>query len=293
MKVNGVLLAWKNIYITRVGIGCWARNPFAMLVPRPGSAAGPVVEVEPHAAVRALCRCKTFLGVDARKMEKLFVEHVAHHRPLASERLVAGSIFTHSGERLDDLFFIQGGVVVAWQIPVSTLETPYLLGEYELLTAMPQWMATYSAYTDAQLLRLPADLMRRVLQSNPEVRRNIRRALYTRIGRYYWTSLATSGTNKSKVAAALVSRLALEDRDVAGDHDVTINISQKELCRLTNTSRPGVSKGLKELVDDGLVALQRPSYMTGDMIIRSVDALKEEAYRSFRDDVLERLPTLL
>jgi len=70
-------------------------------------------------------------------------------------------------------------------------------------------------------------------------------------------------------------------------------MSQKELCRLTNTSRPGVSRGLKELVDDGLVGLKSAAYMTGAMVIRDVDRLKDEAYSSFREDVLARLPSLL
>lgn len=255
---------------------------------------GATVDVDFHSVVRSLCRCKSLQGVDPLEIERIFGEFVAEcRRPLVGQRLQAGAIVTNSGDHIESLLFIQHGVVVAWQIPVSTLETPYLLGEHELLTGMGYWMATYSAYTDAQLVHLPIALMRRVLQRTPEVPRNIQQALYARISRYYWTSLATSGTNKSKVAAALVSRLALDDRDVAGERDVIVHMSQKELCRLTNTSRPGVSKGLKELVDDGVVSLKRPSYMTGEMIIRSVDALKDEAYRSFREDVLERLPHLL
>jgi CRP-like cAMP-binding protein len=250
--------------------------------------------VDTYGAVRALCRCNTFRGADPVQVEALFHEYLKEHGgTLSAEALAAGDVVATSGERLDDLLFIQHGTVVAWQVPVSTLETPYLLGEQELLTGMSHWMATYSAYTETRLVRLPLALLRRVLQASPEVPRNIQRALFTRISRYYWTSLATSGTNRSKVAAALVSRLALDDLDAAGGRDLVLNIMQKDLCRLTNTSRPGVSKGLKELIEMKVVSMKSASYMTGRIVIHDVDRLKDEAYSSFREDVLTRLPDLL
>ncbi|MBM3466178.1 MAG: winged helix-turn-helix domain-containing protein, partial [Armatimonadetes bacterium] len=72
-----------------------------------------------------------------------------------------------------------------------------------------------------------------------------------------------------------------------------LNMSQKDLCRLTNTSRPGVSKGLKELITDGVLEMKSELYMTGRITVRDVDRLKDAAYSAFREDVLGRLPSLL
>jgi len=244
--------------------------------------------------VRSLCRCSAFQGVDPQDVLRLVMRYYGEGRgPMEAESLAEGDLVVSSGERVASLVFIQQGTIVAWQVPVSTLETPYLLGEHELLAGMTHWMATYSAYTRAQVVRLPLDLMQGLVEQHPEVRRNLQRGLFTRISRYYWTSLAVSGTNRSKVAAALVSRLALQEQDAAGGRDLMLNMSQKDLCRLTNTSRPGVSKGLKELITDGVLEMKSELYMTGRITVRDVDRLKDAAYSAFREDVLGRLPSLL
>ena len=99
-----------------------------------------------------------------------------------------------------------------------------------------------------------------------------------RLARFYWTSLAISGTPSSRVAAALVSRLAL----VGNDHgeERTIPIRQKDLTRLTAMSRSGVADGLAALVKADVIRLggDRPSRFSGVVLIPDVDPLKDHAF---------------
>ena len=69
-----------------------------------------------------------------------------------------------------------------------------------------------------------------------------------RLARFYWTSLATSSTPSSRVAAALVSRLALEGDDHGEDR--TIEVKQRDPARLTAMSRSAVADGLAALTCD-------------------------------------------
>ena len=83
--------------------------------------------------------------------------------------------------------------------------------------------------------------MRLVLDRIPRVRDRMHQLVMRRLARFYWTSLATSGTPSSRVAAALVSRLALMGNDYGEDR--TIEVKQKDLARLTTMSRSAVADG--------------------------------------------------
>ena len=96
------------------------------------------------------------------------------------------------------------------------------------------------------MVRIPKSVMTRVADELPSVRERMHELVMRRLARYYWVSLATSGAPGSRVAAALVSRLALEDRDFGVDRRIAVR--QTDIARLTTMSRSGVSVGLAELV---------------------------------------------
>ena len=90
-----------------------------------------------------------------------------------------------------------------------------------------------------------------------------------RMARFYWTSLATSGSTASRVAAALVSRLALEDEDHGENRSILIR--QKDLVRLTTLSRSAVADGLSDLVRSGAIVFggDRGKRFMGVVLVRT------------------------
>ncbi len=242
--------------------------------------------VEVAGFAQLLCRCRAFDGIDPDEVERLLAESRAalrmRHLPASPEPIV------RSGDQLDHLLFIQHGTIVPWQYPYSELSEPFLLGEHEVLLAedAPTWVANYSAVVDSVVVEIPVRAVQRILSEVEGVRANMNRLVLRRLARFYWTSLSTTGTSDSKIAAALVSRLALRGEDAGTDHE--IDITQKELVRLTAMSRTGVSEGLARLSDAGLIVSERlrgeKRYITGRLEIPNVSLLKDHAF----SDVLNR-----
>ena len=93
-----------------------------------------------------------------------------------------------------------------------------------------RWVGSYSAVNEAVTVSIPVGVMMRVVERIPSVRERMHELLMRRLSRFYWVSLATSGSPSSRVAAALVSRLALDNRDFGRER--TIAVRQKDIGRL-------------------------------------------------------------
>ena len=174
--------------------------------------------VEIAGFAQALARCPDFQTVEPSELEDALTEAT---QPLAMEYVEAsadaplirsGSLFTH-------LLFVQHGTVVPWQYPYSELDAPFLIGEHEFLMGAQRWVGSYSAVTEAIIVWIPVALIDLVVDRIPQVRDRMHQLVMRRLARFYWTSLATSGTPSSRVAAALVSRLALEGNDHGEEKD--------------------------------------------------------------------------
>ena len=247
--------------------------------------------VEVAGFAQLLCQCRAFHGVNPDEVEHLLADSGAALRirnlPASPEPIV------RSGDQLDHLLFIQHGTIVPWQYPYSELSEPFLLGEHEVLLAedAPTWVANYSAVVDSVVVEIPVAAVRRILNEVEGVRANMNRLVLRRLARFYWTSLSTTGTNESKTAAALVSRLALRGEDAGNDRE--LDITQKELVRLTAMSRTGVSEGLARLSDAGLIRAEQlrgeKRYITGRLGIPDVSLLKERAFSDVLDRQIHRL----
>lgn len=230
---------------------------------------------------QALSRCADFDGIAADQLE-LALEEAGGQLQLqfveaSDEPLIS------SGERFDRVMFIQSGTVAPWQYPRAELKNPFLIGEHELLMGATRWVATYSAVESSVIVEIPVATMEVVLSRIPAVRDNMHRLVLRRLSRFYWTSLAITGSAASRVAAALVSRLALNDLDFGSDR--RWEISQGELARLTTMSRSAVADGLSEIARQGVISIEGSgNRFSGVILIPSVAELKNAAF----DDVRTR-----
>ena len=237
---------------------------------------------------QALVRCLDFESIDPVELEDAIAAateplEMRYAEPSVESPLIqSGSEFTH-------LFLVQHGVVVPWQYPHSELAAPFLIGEHEFLMDAERWVANYSAITEAVVIGIPVSVMALALDRFPAVRDRMHQLVMRRLARFYWTSLATSGSPHSRVAAALVSRLALLGTDYGKDR--SIEVRQKDLGRLTTMSRSAVADGLTGLVEAGVVRLggDHRSRFTGVVVVPDVDTLKDHAFRDVQTREIEPL----
>jgi CRP-like cAMP-binding protein len=165
----------------------------------------------------------------------------------------------------------------------SELGAPFLIGEHELLMDAERWVASYSAVVPSVIVRIPKRLMAHILEHIQGVREQMHGLVMRRQSRFYWVSLATSGSPPSRVAAALVSRLALEDRDFGRDRRIAVR--QKDIGRLTTMSRSAVAAGLIELAEARAIrwGAEPGSRFAGEVLVPDVDRLKDHAFLDVRN----------
>ena len=158
--------------------------------------------VEIAGFAQALARCQALETVDANELEGVLA---GGGEPL--EMLFvdpsADVAFIQSGKPFTHLYFVQQGMFVPWQYPHSELSSPFLIGDHEFMMGAVRWVASYSAVTEATVVGIPVATMKRAAERIPQVRAQMHRVLMRRMARYYWTSLATSGSPTSRVAGRL------------------------------------------------------------------------------------------
>ncbi len=241
---------------------------------------------------QALARCLDFESVEPSELEEALAAaakplEMWYAEPSTDSPLIrSGSPFTH-------LAFIQNGTVVPWQYPRSELTAPFLIGEHEFLMGSERWVGSYSAVTEAIVVGIPVSVIKVAADRIPRIRDRMYQLVMRRLARFYWTSLATSGTPSSRVAAALISRLALLGDDYGEDR--SIGVRQKDLVRLTTLSRSAVADGLATLVKAGAIRLGdgRQTRFAGVVVVPDVDILKNHAFAEVRDREIRPLMTRL
>ena len=239
------------------------------------------VQIEGFA--QTLARCLDFEGVAPESLEAVLIDaalplQLQVAEPSSETPLIAsGSAFTH-------LVFVQHGTLAPWQFPHSELAAPFLVGIHEFLMGAERWVGSYSAVNEAVVVSIPVGVMTKVVESIPSVRERMHELLMRRLSRFYWVSLATNGSPSSRVAAALVSRLALDDLDFGADR--VIAVRQKDLGRLTTMSRSAVAAGLVELAEADVISWgdSASARFKGEVVVRDVELLKARAF----SEVVER-----
>ena len=243
--------------------------------------------LELHGVAAALCLTADFKGAEPSAVE-LALQEAGGAVKLKFANEGVGTPLVRSGEAFTHLLLVQSGIVVPWQQPRSELRRPFLIGIHELLMQSNRWVGTYSALTESTIVEIPHETLSHVLNLLPSVREQMLNLVLHRISRFYWTSLSTTGSPRTRVAAALVSRLAIHGEDFGRDRAIAIR--QLDLVRLTVLSRTAVANGLLSLEHSGLVEREGSSnarYFSGSVRVPDVDTLKDAAFADIRANVVE------
>ncbi len=249
-----------------------------------------VIEIAGFA--QALSNCLAFETIDANELEQVLGSgrdplEMRFIEPSADEALI------QSGEPFDSLFFVLHGTIVPWQYPYSELSSPFLIGDHEFMMNADRWVASYSAITQATVVRIPVPTMQLARERIPDLGANIYSALLRRMSRYYWVSLATNGSPAHRVAAALISRLALIGAD--SGTNCRINIRQQDIVRLTVMSRSAVASAISRLSAADLIGIgdDERERFSGVVLIPDVDKLKHFAFSEVREKQVRPLLRLV
>ncbi len=245
--------------------------------------------VEIAGFAQALARCQVFENVDAGELENVLS---SGQEPLEMlfVKSSADVALIRSGGPFKHLYFVQHGMIVPWQYPHSELSSPFLIGDHEFMMNAERWVASYSAATEATVVGIAVSTMRLAVEKMPLIRSNMYLLLLRRMARYYWISLATNGSPPPRVAAALISRLALSGEDYGREREIIVR--QRDIVRLTVMSRSAVAGGISRLVDDDLIRIgdNNRERFSGLVHVPDVDRLKDYALSEVRGR--EALPPL-
>ena len=143
-----------------------------------------------------------------------------------------------SGEPFRHLYFVQYGMIVPWQYPYSELSSPFLIGDHEFMMGAERWVASYSAATQTIVVAIPVATMRLAVERIPQIHAKMYLVLLRRMARYYWISLATNGSPAPRVAAALMSRLALNGEDHGCEREVNFAAARHSSALQSCRARP-------------------------------------------------------
>ena len=241
-----------------------------------------MIAVEIAGFAQALARCQAFESVDAVELENLLS---SGHEPL--EMLFvepsADVALIRSGEPFTHLYFVRHGMIVPWQYPYSELNSPFLIGDHEFMMGAEHWVASYSAATQTTVVGIPVSTMRLAVQRIPQVHDRMYVVLLRRMARYYWISLATNGSPAPRVAAALISRLALLGEDRGCEREISVR--QRDIGRLTVMSRSAVAGGISTLAAADLIRIgdDNSERFSGLVHVPDVDRLKDYALGEVRE----------
>ena len=231
---------------------------------------------------KALARCQAFQSVDAVELENALSRGQEPLEMLVIEPS-ADIALIRSGQPFRYLYFVQHGMIVPWQYPYSDLSSPFLIGDHEFMMGAKRWVASYSAATQTTVVTIPVATMRLAVERIPRIRAKMYLVLLRRMARYYWISLATNGSPAPRVAAALISRLALSGEDHGSEREITLR--QREIGRLTVMSRSAVASGISTLAGEELIRIgdDDSERFSGSVHVPDVDRLKDFALGEVRE----------
>ena len=234
----------------------------------------------------SLARCPALNGVDTNELENVLAIaeaplQIKFVEPSADVPMI------RSGDRFEYLYFVHNGTIATWQYPRSELFSPFLIGDHEFTMGGERWVASYSALTRATIVGIPISTMELIVEKMPDIRLSLSQFVLRRMARYYWVSVATNGSPASRVAAALVSRLALVGTDYGSECDVIVR--QRDIVRLTVMSRSAVASGIATLLDENLINFGNPGQerYSGVVHIPEVGRLKDRALDDVRNILIQ------
>ncbi len=158
---------------------------------------------------------------------------------------------------------------------LTTLRPGEWFGALALLDGAPR-SASATAVDATETLILPRDRFRQLVDDDRTIREHVLTALAEELRRLTRHVEELHFLDIAGRLAALLARLA-EERGIAGDDgEIRLDgpITQGEIAAMVGSTRQSVNKLLGQLVDDGLVRIDRDA-----IVIQDVAALRRAAQR--------------
>lgn len=201
-------------------------------------------------------------------------------RRLRRRQFRRNEVIFHQGDPGDSLHVVNSGAVKivlpspeGMEAIIATLRPGAFFGELSLLDGAPR-SATAVALEATETLALPRDAFRDLLDHDPGLRDALLSGLAHELRR-------VTGHVEELHFLDLAGRLAMRLSRLARDADATSDevrldwpYTQSDLASMIGGTRQSVNKLLSELVDDGLVRIERDT-----LVIPSVAALERQADR--------------
>ena len=149
-----------------------------------------------------------------------------------------GTRVFNEGDHSDACYLVKSGTFRVTRehpdgraITLATLETGDIVGELAMLDGEVRSASVETLGGEGELLALPANAMRSLLERNPEITVKIAAALTRRLrAANERISRQSFQTVPSRVAGVLL-QLASEETDEGSDHEVTIRMNQAAAAR--------------------------------------------------------------
>lgn len=199
-----------------------------------------------------------------------------------TRRYQRAEVIFKQGDPGDALFIVLTGRVkissasdTGSEAILTTLRPGEWFGALALLDGAPR-SASATAVDATETLILPRDRFRRLVDDDRTIREHVLTALAEELRRLTRHVEELHFLDIAGRLAALLARLA-EERGIAGDDgEIRLDgpITQGEIAAMVGSTRQSVNKLLGQLVDDGLVRIDRDA-----IVIQDVAALRRAARR--------------
>ncbi len=219
-----------------------------------------------------LKKCPLFEQLDSRDIAAL--ESVSIHKKLPKRTLIY--MPADSGE---SVFLLTSGRIKLYHITgdgkhavLALLEPGEIFGELSLLDHGPreEFAETMEAST---LIRIPKDVMQRLMEENARLTMGITRLIgmrRQRIERRLKSLLFTS--NRERLTDLLVDLADQYGVREAGGVRIGIKLSHQDLASIIGSTRETVTVVLGEMQKEGVVQLQRRT-----IVIKNIERLKDSS----------------
>lgn len=229
--------------------------------------------------VHLLQRCPLFVGAEPADLEEMV-------RHLRRRRFRRGEVIFHEGDPADALHVVASGAVKivlsseeGEEAIIATLHPGDFFGELSLLDGSPR-SATAVAVDAAETLSLPRETFLEEIGRSASLRDSLLRSLAGELRRLTGHVEELHFLDLSGRLASRLVRLAAETdppphRTDDGRMEATLEwpFTQSDLAAMIGATRQSVNRLLVDLVDRGLVRIERETLVIPDLerLERSVD----------------------
>lgn len=246
------------------------------------------MQVDPKEIAWGLERAKI---IQDRKMALGSLKTIERHMTACRVEFVreSGNKLIQAGTQFEALALIVTGELIPTTLPGSILREGFVVGLHEYLHREDSavWKSTYISLGNLMVLWLPLALFDDLAKLHQEFVPNISSIVLKRLDRFYWTSLSTVGPPTSRVAAALLSRLAVDGSlrpkgRAQAIFSGTAGGFRRDLMRITTLSRTAVWDSLNKLRGDRLIDWTEATSESSERIhLLKIDKLHELVEKQF------------